>query len=269
MKIIDQGLIIVLACLSVNLGWAAAPPGKAVTPAIALQGGSSSTIKWGGPESAPYKVHVFVPNTGKVTNSLYRVYPKGKRSGSTTCLSTDIQYPCFEVTVDQSQHRNTWVQLTQNDDPETQWTFTKTKGYVAAVADNLDQETSLNVSTQIRFEIQVTIGQSLLGGIIFYIDNSGQHGLVAAPNDQSTGIAWWNGSYVFTNATSTAVGKGKTNTREIIWAQGAGSYAASLADSLILNGYADWFLPSLGELDLMYRNIGPAAPKPLAFSNDT
>jgi hypothetical protein len=43
------------------------------------------------------------------------------------------------------------VQLTLNGDPETQWVFTKTRGYVAAVADNLVPATLLNVSTQIRF----------------------------------------------------------------------------------------------------------------------
>jgi len=255
---------LILAGLSFNLAEAAAPPGKAVTPSISLQGGSTSNLKWVAPTTSSYKVHVFVPNTGKVTNALYHVYPLGKRAGSTQCSETDTQYPCFEVTIDQTQHKNAWVQLTRNGDPETQWAFTKTKGFVVAVADNLGQETLLNVSTQIRFEnMTIAIGKTYQGGIIFYIDGSGAHGLIAAPKDQSEGIAWWNGEFIVTGATATAVGKGQANTNKIIAAQGAGDYAATLAAKLVLNGYSDWFLPSRDELNLMYKNIGPGAPPPL------
>jgi len=277
MKTLYKFLIstLILAGLSLNLAEAAAPPGKAVTPTISLQGGSTSNLKWTAPANLPYKVHVFVPNTGKVTNALYRVYPKGKRAGDSPCSSTDPLYPCFEVTIDQSQHRNAWVQLTLNGDPETQWPFTKTRGYVAAVADNLAPETLLNVSTQIRYvdaSPGVKIGDTYQGGIVFYVDGSGAHGLIAAPKDQSTGIVWFNGAYIVTGATATTVGTGQANTTKIIAKQGAGSYAAKLAANLVLNGYSDWFLPSSDELNLMYWNIGPGAPKPLTniggFSSD-
>ena len=256
---------LILAGLSFNLAEAAAPPGKSITPSsISLQGGGTSNVKWTAPTTSSYKVHVFVPNTGTVTNALYRVYPKGKRAGSTACLATDKLYPCFAVTIDQNQHRNAWVQLTLNGDPKTQWAFTKTRGYVVAVADNLGQETLLNVSTQIRFEnMTIAIGKTYQGGIIFYIDGSGANGLIAAPKDQSEGIAWWNGSYIYTGATATAVGTGQANTDKIIAAQGVGNYAATLAANLVLNGYSDWFLPSKDELNLMYYRIGPGAPAPL------
>ena len=257
--------ILILAGLSFNLAQAAAPPGKSITPSsISLQGGSTSNVKWTAPITSSYKVHVFVPNTGTVTNALYRVYPKGKRAGSTSCLATDKLFPCFAVTIDQNQHRNAWVQLTLNGDPETQWAFTKTRGYVAAVADNLGTETLLNVSTQMRLEnMTIAIGKTYQGGIIFYVDGSGAHGLVAAPKDQSAGIQWFNGAYIVTGATATAVGTGQANTDKIIAAQGAGDYAASLAANLVLNGYSDWFLPSKDELNLMYTRIGPGAPAPL------
>jgi hypothetical protein len=255
---------LLLAGLSLNLAEAAVPPGKSITPSIALQGGSTSNVKWAAPGTSSYKVHVFVPSTGKETNALYRVYPKGKRAGSTACLATDKLFPCFAVTIDQNQHRNAWVQLTLNGDPETQWAFTKTRGYVAAVADNLGSETLLNVSTQIRLEnMSIAIGKTYQGGIIFHVDGSGAHGLIAAPQDQGTGIVWWNGSFVTTGATATAVGTGQANTDKIIAAQGAGDYAATLTANLVLNGYSDWFLPSKDALNLMYKNIGPGAPAPL------
>ena len=103
------------------------------------------------------------------------------------------------------------------------------------------------------------IGQSFEGGIVFYIDGTGQHGLIAAPSDQGTNIPWWNGSYLTTGATGTAVGTGQANTDAIIAAQGAGTYAASICKALTLGGYHDWFLPSKGELILMHQNIGQGA----------
>ena len=75
----------------------------------------------------------------------------------------------------------------------------------------------------------LVIGLSYQGGIIAYIDSTGQHGLIAATADQSEGIQWYNGTNIVTGATGTAIGTGLTNTNAIIAAQGSGSYAASIA----------------------------------------
>ncbi|KJV08103.1 DUF1566 domain-containing protein [Methylocucumis oryzae] len=242
----------------------AAPSGKSVAPAIKLQGGSASSVEWRAPVTSSYKVHVFVPNNGAAPNALYRIYPNGKRKDSTECLSSDEKFPCYEVSIDQTQHQNAWTQLTLNDDPETQWAFTKNKGYVSAVASNLAATELLNLSSLIRFENQtIQIGKTYQGGIIFYIDKTGVHGLVAAAKDQSEGIQWHNGFYIDTGATATAVGTGAANTQKIINAQGSGQYAANLVSNLSLNGYDDWFLPSKDELNLMYQAIGPGAIEPI------
>lgn len=100
---------------------------------------------------------------------------------------------------------------------------------------------------------EIQIGQNFQGGIIFYINNTGQHGLIAAPTDQSTSINWYNGTYIVTGASGTAVGTGLSNTTSIISALGSGSYAASLCNQLVLNEYDDWFLPSKEELNLMFQ----------------
>ena len=96
------------------------------------------------------------------------------------------------------------------------------------------------------------IGQHYGGGIIFWIDGSGQHGFIAAESDQ--GFNWWGDRfYLVTGATSTAVGTGKINTRKIVRVQGRGyTYAALLCVNYRGGGFADWFLPSKDELYLLY-----------------
>lgn len=105
-------------------------------------------------------------------------------------------------------------------------------------------------------EKQLAIGDEYQGGKIFYIDNTGKHGLIAAPYDQSTAMAWNNGSNLTTNALGSQIGDGDQNTQTIVTVQGFGSYAASLCYNLDLNGYTDWYLPSLGELQELYNNHG-------------
>ena len=108
------------------------------------------------------------------------------------------------------------------------------------------------------------IGQPYLGGKLAYVLQPGDpgydanvpHGLIAAPMDQSDGIQWFNGVNVTTSATGTNLGTGMNNTNLIVAAQGSGSYAAKLCADLVLNGYSDWYLPSLSELTILmvYQN---------------
>jgi hypothetical protein len=98
----------------------------------------------------------------------------------------------------------------------------------------------------------LTIGQAYQGGIIFWLDATGQHGLIAATSDQSTGIEWYNGTYSTTNALRDGIGAGLYNTERIIANQAAGSYAAQLCANYQGGGYGDWYLPSKYELNLLY-----------------
>lgn len=98
------------------------------------------------------------------------------------------------------------------------------------------------------------IGQSFGGGIIFYLDDTKQHGLIAAKQDQRTGIQWYNGMYVLTGATGKAIGTGARNTRKIVNAQGtAQNYAALVCSNYAGGGFTDWFLPSKNELNQLYK----------------
>jgi len=115
--------------------------------------------------------------------------------------------------------------------------------------------------------LKLHVGMHYQGGIIAYIDETGMHGLIAAPEDMkgdglvlSTYASWYNGSIIATGATGTAIGTGKSNTDKIVAALGAvtapegGKYAARFCKNLVLNGYSDWYLPSKDELNELYKN---------------
>lgn len=99
-----------------------------------------------------------------------------------------------------------------------------------------------------------SIGESYGGGIIFWLDASGQHGLIAATTDQSSGAAWTSAGFQSTksNAVMDGVNGGFANTERIIIQAGEGSYAAQLCANYRGGNYADWYLPSKYELDLLY-----------------
>ena len=118
------------------------------------------------------------------------------------------------------------------------------------------------------------IGDFAQGGIIFWLDDSKQHGLVCAKEDYPELVSW--DTHMKTGAEGTravapekaivmALGdgtySGKMNTAIIIAALGYGDgrvYAAAACNELQVteNGvtYGDWYLPSRTELVLMYKN---------------
>ncbi|MFZ4522948.1 MAG: hypothetical protein ACOYNC_14660 [Bacteroidales bacterium] len=110
------------------------------------------------------------------------------------------------------------------------------------------------------------IGESYGGGTIFWLDESGEHGLVAALVDlgSTAGTKWYNNTFKITGANHDGVYAGKTNTDKIVASQGTGTYAAALCrDYYVTIGnifYTDWYLPSKYELNQMYLNRNLLAP---------
>jgi len=119
-------------------------------------------------------------------------------------------------------------------------------------------------TVQTKVTTSYSIGDFAQGGIVFWVDETGQHGLVCAKNDQDggSGVRWYAGTYG--KAKGDGPFSGETNTSIIISAQVAigddgSTYAARICNELqITEGgktYGDWYLPSKEELNLMWENI--------------
>jgi len=113
---------------------------------------------------------------------------------------------------------------------------------------------------------RLRIGMKYAGGIIFYLDESGNHGKVCA--DIDFGIAAWGGSGPLRFMDSMI--DGMENTREIVerasWEvkkslfskkQIPARTAARLCLESNFNGFNDWYLPTIEELELIFMVFDP------------
>lgn len=126
------------------------------------------------------------------------------------------------------------------------------------------------------------LGELYHGGIVFFVDETGQHGLVASLGDvnKGQGVSWRNGDSGnrVTNARADGIFAGESNTRLIISQQTidyhAGLFAALIAANYRVSAdgqtpcpmpptqeilcYGNWYLPSAFELQLLNNNIRQA-----------
>ena len=89
------------------------------------------------------------------------------------------------------------------------------------------------------------------GGIVFFTNADGSHGLEAAPFPM-TPMRWGCTGTEIAGADAVAIGSGAQNTADILAGCNEFSFAASLANQYSPNGYTDWYLPSRDELNEMY-----------------
>lgn len=105
------------------------------------------------------------------------------------------------------------------------------------------------------------VGDLAHGGIIFWVDETGKHGLVSSLNDLKSPTGQfthqWSRSFdEWTGSTGEGVGGGVMNTMLMLSAQREDpDSVARLSTDLIEEGYGDWYLPSREELNMMYENL--------------
>ena len=140
-------------------------------------------------------------------------------------------------------------------------------GCTDSLAYNFDSLALINNGICILYQI----GELVEGGIVFYIDETGEHGLVAALEDITEGSNMgaygipegfeWGcyGTYV-SGADGQDIGTGTQNTLDIVaqncQTKNGGITAAQATLNYSVEGYTDWYLPSKGELQEMYSTIG-------------
>jgi hypothetical protein len=130
---------------------------------------------------------------------------------------------------------------------------TNTKYYARAYAIN---SKGTAYGEEVNFFIEaVKVGSRFGGGIVFYVDGTGKHGLIASRNGLGyTGKWGCEGVSIpgTISGTKTEIGTGQANTTLIANSCSEAGIAARFCLDLVQNGYDDWFLPSKDELKMMY-----------------
>ena len=95
-------------------------------------------------------------------------------------------------------------------------------------------------------------------GVVFYVDNSGEHGWAVHLQDQSTYIRWGGGGTDIPTLTNYYSGRsaisdlnGYANTQKIRNAGNSATYPAAWATDFA-NG---WYLPAIGQLSLLFAEL--------------
>ena len=125
------------------------------------------------------------------------------------------------------------------------------KAYAATALDTFYSNiTSVNTTVASQFYV----GQLHNGGVIFYLDSTGSHGLIAAPSD--LGRYQWGCQGNLIDSTQSGLGYGEYNsTRISANCFSTSPTAASACLNAVINGFGDWYLPSFNELQLLKTNL--------------
>ncbi len=104
------------------------------------------------------------------------------------------------------------------------------------------------------------VGELYGGGVVFWVDQTGQHGLIVSMIDLSTGQAWSNITDQLIGTTAQSDWDGNSNTTAITGQSGHTSSAAKLCADYTnadygTGTYSDWYLPSRGELNDLWNNL--------------
>ncbi len=102
------------------------------------------------------------------------------------------------------------------------------------------------------------VGELYGGGVVFWVDHNGDHGLICSMIDLSTSQAWSNVASTLIGPTAQSDWDGQSNTNAIIGQSGHTGSAAKLCDDYTnvdygTGAYSDWYLPTIDDLNLLYN----------------
>jgi hypothetical protein len=104
------------------------------------------------------------------------------------------------------------------------------------------------------------VGELYGGGVVFWVDQTGQHGLICSMIDLSAAQAWSNINSTLIGTTAQSDWDGLSNSNAIV---GQASHTSSAAKLCLdytnadygTGIYSDWYLPSRGELNDLWNNL--------------
>lgn len=109
----------------------------------------------------------------------------------------------------------------------------------------------------------ITYGKYVKGGLLFYVFAPGDpeyvegefHGLVTIGFLENFYRTVWSNVDTLINSSDSTTLHSRLNSSKIINVLGTGNYAARYCDSLVFNGFTDWYLPNLKEAKLMRTKV--------------
>lgn len=112
---------------------------------------------------------------------------------------------------------------------------------------SISEESSLRVTTHY-------IGEYYGGGVVFYVDEEGKHGLITTTIDKSTRKQQKSETFILTNPVRDGITTGKFNTERINVMKGEGANDAQEIDNQRNAILSEWYLPTRYDLIKMYNN---------------
>jgi len=122
-----------------------------------------------------------------------------------------------------------------------------------SVQEQLSSKTPLEILED--YPVDSLYGKTYADGLIFYVNENDGSGLVVSPEDLSETAYWGCTGTTISGADGSGIGLGKINTDEILTGCPDASSAAGLCYYSSAFGSTDWYLPSSGELELVYSRI--------------
>ena len=124
----------------------------------------------------------------------------------------------------------------------------------ASETTSLKSETSPNIDGPSSFNATHYVGEYYGGGIVFYVDEEGKHGLITNTIDKSTRKQQKSEADILTNPAGDGITTGEFNTYRINAMKGEGANDAQVVEDYQDASLSDWYLPTRYDLIKLYQN---------------